>query len=543
MRTRTVNRWTALWMILGLSLGLSLVTSSTTPTLAASDGTLVGVVRDSAGKPVRGAVVTVKAGDKSISRFTDRTGRYEITGVKPGKYQISATAWGYEVKTDQKEISAVSELGFTLAPQWNADHISTAEWMSALPEDKESFTLENTCVGCHNLSWVVRRKGMTARQWSQFMPRMGTAFVIPRLRPAELERISAILEKRFGPNSPIPTQKEVRHVEISDEALRATYRYYEPPTPTMPHSLHVGAKGQVWFTEFDIYSNAIAGFDPATETFTEHKMLNPRSGPHNPWVARDGKVWMTLSSVNKLAVLDPATGQITEHTAPPGANSHTLREDAAGNIWYSGGGVTKFDPRTQQFTFYKVPMPTTLPAHIVEAQREGAPPPANVGTYDLALDSRGNVWFTTSALGNIGKLDTKTGDMKLYPVPGASNMKGIEVDAQDNVWFSSFGGHKLGKFDQRTERMELYQPPTKGFSPYGIVVDKKGRIWTTDFAGANITRFDPTTQKFTEYPFPSPQHMPRFFGMDPQDRIWYAEFGTGRIGMFDSGESTTLTQR
>lgn len=542
---RQANIWTALGVVLALSIGFAFVGSSATPARAASAGKIVGVVKDSAGKPLRGAIVTVRSGDKSISRYSDRSGRLEIADLKPGMYEVATTALGHELKAMRKEVAeGPVEVSVALAPTWGAEHMSTADFMSAIPDAQDRFALENTCTsGCHNVSWIMRRKGMTARQWSQFIPRMGTAFVIPRMRPAERDRIGAVLERHFGPHSTVPAHKDVQRPEFSDEALRATFRMYEPPTATLPHSVHIGSSGKVYFTEFDVFANALGEFDPATDTFKEYKVPTPRSGIHNPWVARDGKVWVTLSSVNKIAALDPATGTITEYQAPPGASSHTLREDAAGNIWYSGGGVTKFDPRTRQFTCYKVPMPTTLPAHVVEAQKAGAPPPANVGTYDLALDSRGNVWFTTSALGNIGKLDTKTGDMKLYPVPGATNMKGIEVDAQDNVWFSSFGDHKLGKFDQKTERMELYQAPTKRFSPYGIVFDKKGRLWTVDFAGSNVTRFDPRTQKFTEFPLPSPHMMPRFFAMDAQERIWFADFATGRIVSFESGESIALTQR
>ena len=49
--------------------------------LFAADATLRGVVTDASGKPVRGAIVKATLGPKSISRFTQQDGRYEIPVV------------------------------------------------------------------------------------------------------------------------------------------------------------------------------------------------------------------------------------------------------------------------------------------------------------------------------------------------------------------------------------------------------------------------------------------------------------------------------
>ena len=56
--------------------------------LFGADATLRGVVTDTSGKPVRGAIVKATLGPKSISRFTQTDGRYEIP-VTAGSYQMS----------------------------------------------------------------------------------------------------------------------------------------------------------------------------------------------------------------------------------------------------------------------------------------------------------------------------------------------------------------------------------------------------------------------------------------------------------------------
>jgi virginiamycin B lyase len=520
MTKRKLNIWVVLLGMASFGLALWFVVLASGTVAAASEGSVTGIVTNEAGKPLRGAPVTAKVENMSISRYSDGSGKYQITGLKPGNYSISATAYGYESKSVEKEIGAgPTEVGFNLKPRWNPTLISTAEYVSAFGNDKDIRNIEATCTGCHNFSWIMRRQGQTAAEWEDFIPQMSARnlFVTPKLHPAQLKDISVSLEKYFGPDSPVPTKDQVHHVEISDEALNLTYRMYAPPTHNIDHSLNVGSKGQIWFTEFDNFSNKIASFEPLTQEFQEYAMPTPKSGPHNPWVARNGMVWVTENAAHKLAVLDPKTGKITEYTPPQGAGTHTLREDSQGNIWTSQK-ITKFDIQTKKFTVYDTP-----------------------SVYDVAVDAHDNAWGGSGAKGSLVRVDSRTGDVKLIPVQGgASFIRGVEVDAQNNVWFADVLGHRLGKFDQKTEQMTFYQPPTPNYSIYGIVIDKKtGNIWTADYLGSNITRLDPVTGKFTEFPFPSRIQMIRFFGQDPQGRIWFTDFASGRIGVLDTGETKT----
>ena len=86
--------------------------------IGTSPATLSGVVRSDDGKPLRGAVVTVTSGNRSISRFTDETGHYTISGLAPGNYNVAATSWGYERKLSPKDLSGKVEMSFSLAAQW-----------------------------------------------------------------------------------------------------------------------------------------------------------------------------------------------------------------------------------------------------------------------------------------------------------------------------------------------------------------------------------------------------------------------------------------
>jgi virginiamycin B lyase len=505
---------------LGLALWLAIAPNGTVA--AATQGSITGVVTDDAGKPIRGAAVTAKIDNMSVSRYSDASGKYSLDGLKPGNYSISATSYGYETKSVNKEIGgAPSDVAFSLKQHWDPSIISTAEYISAFGNDKDVHKIEGTCTVCHNFSWIMRKRGQTASEWEDFIPNMSPRhlFVTPRLSPDQLQDISVSLEKVFGPDAPLPTKEQVHHVEISDEALNATFKIYTPPTHIIAHSIVVAPNGLAWFTEQDNFSNKIASFDPRTSEFQEFEMPTPKSGPHNPWVARNGMIWISENAAHKLAMLDPQTGKITEYTPPEGAGTHTLREDLDGNIWASGARMTKFDVQTKKFTVYDTP-----------------------GTYDIAVDHENNIWgaacLDALTKGMLARIDAKTGDLKIYPVPNATFLRGIEVDAQDNVWFGDVMGHRLGKLDQKTEKMTFFTPPTTNFSIYGIVIDKKtGKIWAADYLGANVSRLDPATGKWTEFPFPTRTQMIRFFGEDAQSRIWFTDFTNGRIGVLDTGES------
>ncbi len=423
----------------------------------------------------------------------------------------------------RKSARGPADAAFTLKAHWNVANISTAEFVSAFGNDKDVHKIEGACTVCHNFSWIMRRRGQTAAEWEDFIPQMSPRqlFVTPHFSPDELKDISVSLEKVFGPNAPIPTKEQVHHVEMSDEALNSTFRIYTPPTHIITHSLVVAPNGLVWFTEQDNFSNKIASFDPRTSEFQEFEMPTAKSGPHNPWVARNGTVWISENAAHKLAMLDPQVGKVVEYTPPDGAGTHTLREDLDGNVWASGAKMTKFDVKTKRFTLYDTP-----------------------STYDIAVDHDNNIWgaacMDARTPGMLARLDAKTRDLKIYPVPNATFIRGIEVDAQNNIWFGDVMNHRLGKFDPKTEKMTFYQPPTMGYSIYGIVMEKStGKIWTADFLGANMTRFDPATGKFTEFPFPSRLHMARFFGEDTKGQIWFTDFANGRIGVLEPGESKT----
>jgi virginiamycin B lyase len=530
-------------------------------TLSAADSVIHGVVTDSAGKPVRGAIVKAAAGNLSVSAYSQNDGRYEIT-VPGGNVDVSADAYGFGPKRQTVDAAQAAEVNFKLTPRIDILRLNAAELDGLLPDNEQTRMIRSTCISCHNFDTIIKRRGNTSAQWQEFLPNMtgDRKMFQPKFSPEQLGALGAGLEKYFGPDAPYfgpdseaPTTDQVKHADISDAALKATFREYKVPTPDVwVHSVAVDpARNIAWFAEYDYQSNKIGRFNIATEKFEEYPVPTPRAVPHTPIVGLDGRLWMALDARDvaaKLVSVDPATGMLKEYKWPEkSAGTHTVAVAPDGNLWMSSMSSSdeflSFNVETEKFKAYKHVLPAKYPDVSAGAYQQYAGKPTGI-TYASAVDSKGNAWFTETMLGTIARLDPKTGETTEFKPPDTPNMNGIIVDSQDNVWFSDFMGHKLGKLDPKTKAFTMYQPPTTNARPYGLVLEKKtGYIWYADFSANSITRFDPKTTQFVEYPIPTHGAYPRFVGVDAKGRVWFAEWWSGKLGVVDPEGSQQLASR
>lgn len=564
-------------------LWLFLAVICVTASLAAADTVIKGVVTDDAGKPVRGAVVRVSAGIKTVSRYTQANGRYEIA-VPAGRYEVAASTLGFSVKRTTVDTTQPGDTNFTLSPRWDVTRLTGAEIEQLIPNDAPGKMLKGGCTSCHDLSTLLKRRGQTVAEWKSFLPTMTNGRRDqPNLSPAMLDALSAALAKYFGPDAQYfgpdadpPTKEQVKVPQLSDEVLKATFSEWTVPTGAnaFPHSIAIDNKrGIAWFGEVGNYgldpancalftengtapgadcgANHIGRFDVKTEQITEFRAPHPHTGA----IAKDGRVYFAEAMRNdtspNLAMIDPVTNQITYYkfhtTSLHGTHLHTPIVDHTGNVWLSGGmgEVIRFDVETHEFKSYKFPLPAKYPENAAAfwEQAPGEPERTPRGmTYHVSEDSKGGIWASLSDMGMLVRVDPTTGETKEYST-NATNARGLVVDHNDNVWFAAYLDHKIGKLDPKTGAIKMYQPPTLGGAPYGIIEEKRtGYIWYADQTGDNITRFDPKTEKFVEYPLPNPTHpsTPRFIDVDDQGRIFFTEYWSGRIGILDTGEGSKL---
>lgn len=525
----------------------------------AVDGIIRGTVADSGGTPIAGALVKATLGRRSVSRYTGPDGRYELT-VAAGTHALTAEAFGYATERRSTDAADAAPANFSLAPAWNVTQLVGSDIDRLIPDDHAgSRMLKSTCINCHALDVMLRRRGATAAQWRAYvekqMPlRYGRPYTASeaewKVITGELERWFGPKGQYFGPGAAPPRREQVQRPRLAPEVPRATWYEYTMPNPrTMPHSLAVDRAGRVWVAGWDAATNAVIRFDIASEQFRTYPVPTPNAVPHTPCVGRDGRVWMALNARGsaKAAVIDPKTDQLAEiawDAKQPG--THNCQEDRDGNLWFSSLGESDegfyvYSPKTRQFRSFKYPLPASYPpgSKALRDAAEGDPAPAvRAGLYDAKVDSAGNGWGVAYSMGMIVRVNPRTGETREYFAPETPHIRGVMVDSQDNVWFAGFDSHQVGRLNPTTGEFRFYQPPTAKASPYSFVEDtRRGVIWFGDLNGNNLTRFDPRTEAFVEYPFPSRNVNPRLgIGIDPQGRIWFTEFLNGRIGALDPGD-------
>lgn len=521
----------------------------------ASHAMVHGIVTDSTGRPIRGALVTAAAGDKSITQFSQQDGHYVLT-IPATNYDLSVDAYGFgrEVRTIDSTKGDAAD--FQLKPAWGIADLSGAEIENLLPDNPQTRLIRGACTDCHNLDVITRKRGATAAEWTNFLPQMprGRLALPQSWHSATFAAFGNALGQYFGPNatylgpnSPRPAANLIMHKDISDKALSARITEYTVPSDkAMVHSIMVDSKGEfAWFSEFDFPSNKVGRFDIKKEQFEEYALPIPRSAPHTGLIGKDGRFWVTLdgSLAAKLAAVDRTTGKITQYEWPEKQplDNRTPAMDAAGNLWLAGSAndeLWNFDMETKQFKSWKFPVPQDYSDDSLGTWLKvpGQPPsPVIAASYHVAVDSKGVVWFSQLRLGTLVSLDPRTGKTRAYKPSGAPSIRGLLVDGEDNIWFCAFHGHKIGVLNPKTGEIKEFQPPTPNATPYGMVQDRRnGYIWFSDLNGNHITRFDPKTKEFIEYPIPTPAASPRFIGIDPMGRVWFGEFFAGKIGVVDA---------
>ena len=543
-----------------------LVVMCLTASLTAADAVIKGVVTDTAGKPVSGASVSVSAGIKTTTRFTQSDGRYEIA-VPAGTYDLTVDAYGYGIKRESVDTAKAGSTDFQLKAAGTLDlaRLTGAEMESLLPDTPDARNLKSRCIDCHSFPTVLHGRGSTVGEWKVILRNMvkgATGEPFANAPDPEVTYIAEALAKYFGSDSPNfgadadpLTPDKIKHVGLSPEAMQATVVQFDVPTKvSRPHSIEVDTKNNIaWFAEESFYGNKIARFDIDTEKFTEYPLPKPNLRPHTGALASDGTYWVALANTtneSKLASCDPKTGEVKLYDWPEETKyqAHTIQFDKKGNIWFSGGPsgeLWTFDVETKKFKMYKNPYPdATYPkgSRMEWEETPGQPKLAPFNApYDVTADNDGNIWFAMISLGLFTRLNPATGETKTIRPEGTISIRGIISDPDDNIWFGDFHGHRFGKINAKTLAVKFYKPPTPNATAYGVSYNKAdGNVWYADMNGNNITRFNIKTEQFTEFPIPQrPDHAyARFIGADAQGRMWFTEYFGDRIGFVDpSGKS------
>ncbi len=288
--------------------------------------------------------------------------------------------------------------------------------------------------------------------------------------------------------------------------------------------------------------------------YTEYDLPRETISPHDVVLDKDGIAWYSSFGEQFFGRLDPKTGEVKEYAMPLHKpdfpkGSLGLRADRAGNWWLGNmyqAAIVKFDPKTEQFTAWPMPPEYNIDAsqvnmvrpessHVdgkVWSQNNGfaavhrldlstgkietfepyktSKIPHNI--YDVIPDSQNNVYYTDFRNFHIGRIDAKTGEVKIYTAltPRSAPRRGY-MDEQDRLWFGMYRADRVGLFNTRTETFKEWLMPTKWASPYDVVLDRNEELWTGSMITDQVTRLNTKTDEMVEYLLPRTTNIRRVY--------------------------------
>lgn len=151
---------------------------------------------------------------------------------------------------------------------------------------------------------------------------------------------------------------------------------------------------------------------------------------------------------------------------------------------------------------------------------------SNMGLWDLAPGSDGNLWFIDSNA-NVGRMST-TGDVTIFQVSAAATgLNGIAQGPDGNVWFTA-GGNVVGKVTPAGQITEytLPGPAQNADMQGGIAAGPDGNVW---YARWNKIGKISQSGAATEYTVPAGRNATHI-ARGPDGNMWFTEGYEGRIG-------------
>ncbi len=221
------------------------------------------------------------------------------------------------------------------------------------------------------------------------------------------------------------------------------------------------------------------------------------------------------------AVVIPGSYKISfkEWTVPTvGSRPHDPLATHDGYLWYSGQYASvlgRVDTKTGEI-------------------KEFHPVTPRSGPHGLVEDKDGKIWFTANFRGYIGKLDPKTNEWAEYKLPqGAGDPHTPLFDQKGILWFTVQQANKVGRLDPKTGDIKLAVSPTPNSLPYGMVIDSKGTPYYCEFNAPKIAAINPDTMAIREWTLTDPDARPRRIAITPDDVIFYADYSRGYLGRLD----------
>jgi len=488
-------------------IGALWIASAATPALA---GDMHGIVHDAKGVPIAGAIVSVADDRRGVTEnvYSDSEGHFRLPTALTGDLSVRVRKFYFDDLRTQVHLTknASIEEDFamvrTVSDSDISDNLPAAYHFGQIAFEpgthfsKDQF--QRDCLSCHQLGNAFTRWTKTPAQWETIIQRMHA--YLGNFDAKLREHRAALLAKAFD-----GTPVTVRPVFPFDPLItRAKLIEYRLDKGLVPHDAEAGPKDDLIYTadqeaEFMAVTNlktGVTNYYPAPHDgmnlggkFARKgltPLLNVYRGPHSLAIGPDGRWYTTDTIATQIGVF----------------NSKTRRWEKS----------------------YDIPGETLYP-------------------HTIRVDSKGIVWFTIIVTDQVGRLDPKTGDVKVIALPNGLSKSispndapyGIDVDPKDGtVWYAKLYADRIGRIDPVTLKVSEWDAPVKG--PRRMRFDRDGNLWVTGYSEGQIARITPNADGFSSTVIDMPEYAPGYrpapyaLGVHPKTQeIWVNDAMTDHL--------------
>jgi len=501
---------------------------------------------------MEGVLVRAKreGSNKTVTVVTHADGRYSFPSdrLEPGRYAVSVRAVKFVLPGHDTsvEVAAGKQAQLDLAlqganPLELALQMTDPEWFASYPlDDRAKWELFRDCSRCHTmrrpsmstydaeeLQWVMQR--MVYSAGSSPMRYQLPAGATAHWGRAEQGEPSALQKRQAEAVASINLHNGMWSYELKTmprpkaKETDVIYTTWDLPATARPHDTRIAADGSIFFNHFN--DNAIGRLDPKTGAVKEwHWPYRAEVGSFQPTGARtlmgpdqQGRWYIGNQAQSGVVVFDPKTEQFEYHDPP--ADGEMIDVSGArvdGKAWravagpVAGGGVYQIDLKTWES---------------VEIKGTNEKP---LYAYDVAADTRNNVYGSARNAPYVWRVDAKTHAVQYWSIPpeprgvgsfGQGMRRGI-TDSQDRLWWGGYDGGFIGLLDPRKaegQQMKLYAVPFPYFFPYDAHYDEQGFTWTGGIYADRVARMNVDTGEWNFYLLPFEANI-RDINLKPAER-------------------------